>query len=1073
MISRFFIDRPVLANVLAILIVLLGIVALVRLPVAQYPNVVPPTVQVTTRYPGASPDDVMRSVALPIESQVNGVEGMLYMQSSSAADGSYALTITFDIGTDLNAAQMLVQNRIQTVLASLPQAVQSQGVAVQKRSTAILQIVTLSSDRPRYDGLFLSNYASLHLRDVLARLPGVGNVNVFGAGAYAIRVWLDADRLRARGLTASDVVQSLQQQSMDVTAGQFGAPPVGASAGGDGARDGGADQGRQVTLEVAGRLSEPEAFARTIVKAGSDGTLVRLADIGRVELGAQSYGQVFRLDGRQAAGLAIFQLPGANALAVAGEVRAALRDLGRDLPPGIVLDVPFDTTIFVRAAIGEVYVTLGEAAVLVLLVMLVFLQDWRAMLVPATTVPVTVIGSFAAMSLFGFSVNLSSLFAVVLAIGIVVDDAIVVVEAAARRIGEGDTPHDAAVSAMERLLGPIIGITLVLMAVFIPACFLPGLPGRLYAQFALVIAATALISAINAATLKPVQCALWLRPHAPGRTRHRIWRVFEASLALAERGFARLVGFLLRRARLSAAVALLLGALSVLGLSRVPRGFLPLEDQGYMLVSLQLPPGAALGRTTQALDEVRQRASRLGFVDRVITISGVSVLDNNAPLANAGVAYVMLKDWSVRGARAGLRPAWEALSRAVAGLGDGPGGSRDAQALVIVPPPIQGIGNAGGFTMEAELRDGSNDFARLHSVVHALVRTASGDRALQRVASPFRADAPRLAVAVDRERAEAMGVNVGDVFAALATDLGSAYVGQIIRSGHVFQITAQADAPYRMDEASLGRLTVRSNTGAIVPISALVSVRPGAGPALITLYDLYPAATIVGAPAPGWSSGQALATMERIAARTLPRGMGFDWTAMAYQEKQAGGQITMAYGLGLLLVYLLLAAQYESWLAPGAVVLAVPLALAGPVCALLALGLPNTLYTQIGLVLLIALAAKNAILIVEVAREERLLAGRAILEAALFAARLRFRAILMTSVAFGLGTLPLVLATGAGANARRSIGLSVFTGMISATCLTVLATPCLFALLQAAEERLERRRLRAALTSSQTRETSP
>ena len=1051
MISRFFIDRPVLANVLAILTVLLGLVAMLRLPVSQYPNVVPPTVQVTTRYPGASASDVMRSVALPMEQQINGVERMLYMQSTSAADGSYALVITFRIGTDLDAAQLLVQNRVQSVLATLPQAVQSQGVTVQKKSTAILQIVTLTSDSPRYDGLYLSNYANLHIKDELARLDGVGNVNVFGAGPYAMRVWLDPDRMRARGLSVQDVTQSLQQQSMDVTAGQLGAPPAPA------------DQGRQLTLNVAGRLSDPAEFARVIVKTGAGNAVVRLRDIGRIELGAQSYGQVFTLDGRQAAGLSIFQLPGANAIAVASSVRARLKILGASLPAGIRVEVPFDTTLFVQAAIHEVYVTLIEAAFLVLVVMLVFLQDWRALLVPATTVPVTIIGAFAAMSVFGFSINLSTLFAIVLAIGIVVDDAIVVVEGTARHIEAGSSPHDAANEAMGQLLGPIIGITLVLMAVFVPACFLPGLTGRLYAQFALVIAATALISAINAATLKPVQCATWLRPATPPERRNRFYRGFNRLYDASERGYAALAARLVAHSRIVAASALLIAAGGIAGLALVPGGFLPLEDQGYMLVSVQLPPGAALGRTQAVLEEVRRAASRLPYVARVIGISGISALDGNASLASSGVAYVMLKDWSERGSRFGLRPAYQQLVRALEPI-------QDASTLVVVPPPIQGIGNAGGFNMVAELRDGSANFFRLQDLARRIVHDAAADPAIQRVATTFRADAPQLEILLDRTRAETMHVSTGDVFGALATSIGSSYVGQIIRSGHVFQITAQADMPFRLSPDAIGRLTVRSSTGAIVPLSALVRMRPTAGPALITLYDLYPAAMIVGAAAPGYSSGQALDAMERIARELLPRGAGFDWTAMSFQERAAGGQIYYAFGLALLLVYLVLAAQYESWLAPLSIVLAVPLALSGPVCVLSLLHLENTLYTQIGLVLLIALAAKNAILIVEVAREERLLAARSIAAAAVFAARARFRAILMTSLAFGFGVLPLVLASGAGANARRSIGIAVFTGMLSATCLTVLAVPCFFTLLQSLEERRGARRLRADFEKTTARQ---
>ena len=1034
MLSRFFIARPVLANVLAILTVLVGVFAIVRLPVAQYPNVVPPTVQVTTRYPGASPADVMRSVALVIEQQVNGVQGMLYMQSTSAADGTYALTVTFAIGTDLDGAQTLVQNRVQSVVAALPQAVQAQGITVQKRSTAILQIIALTSSEARHDSLYLSNYAIINMRDVLARVPGVGNINVFGAGPYAMRIWLDPERLRSRGLTVQDVVQDLQQQNMDVTAGQLGAPPAPE------------EQARQSTLVVAGRLADPGEFENVILKAGSGGAITRLRDVGRVELGGQSYGQAFTLDGRPAAGLAIFQSPDANALAVAAAVRAGLEELRRRFPAGVTASVPFDSTVFVRASVREVYATLVEAAVLVLLVIVLFLQDWRAMLVPATTVPVTIIGAFAAMAAFGFSINLSTLFAIVLSVGIVVDDAIVVVERASTHLARGMDRVEAAAAALDELFGPIIGITLVLMAVFIPASFLPGLSGRLYAQFALVIAATAAISAVNAATLKPVQCATWLRPRRPGQRANAVFRLFERGHGAAERAYVRAAGFAARHAVLAACAGLLLVAASIAGFARIPASFLPLEDQGYLLVAVQLPPGTALGRTERALQEVQAKARALPFVREVIGIAGISVLDGNASLSSSGVAYVMLKDWSARHGNDGdLRSLYDRTAAALGGL-------KGARTLVIVPPAIQGLGNVGGFTMEVELRDGGTDFARLQSVTNAIVTAAGKDPALQRVATPFRADSPQVRLDVDRVKAEMLGVSVGDVFGALSTAFGSSYVGQINRFGRVFQVYAQADRDFRLTVRALSQIAVRTAGGAMVPLDSVVSARQAAGPALIASYNLYPAATVIGAPAPGYSSGEAVAAMERVAQETLPRGTGFDWTAMSYQEKAAANGIVLAFGAALVLVYLVLAAQYESWFLPLAVVLGVPIALAGPALVLGGLGVANNLYTQIGLVLLVALAAKNAILIVEVAREERRWRGAEIVEAAVTAARTRFRPIVMTSLAFGFGVLPLILATGAGANARRSIGVAVFSGMLSSTCLGMLVVPAFFVVAQRLRE---------------------
>jgi len=1041
MISQFFIERPVLANVLAVVIVLLGAVALVVLPVAQYPNVVPPTVQVSTRYPGAGAETVMNTVALPIEQQVNGVQHMLYMQSTSASDGTYTLTVTFDIGTDLNFAQVLVQNRVASATASLPQSVQAQGVVVQQRSTAILQIVTLTAPDNRYDSLFLSNYATINLVNELARIPGVGNTNVFGVGQYSMRVWLDPERLRARGLIAKDVIQAIQQQSQQVTSGQTGSPPAPS------------DQAFQYTVNVEGRLTDPEQFAEIVVKTASqtDGGVTRVKDVARVELGAQTYAQSFRINGQPAAGIAISQAPDANALTVAGKVRTKMEELARGFPAGLSWSIPFDTTRFVTASINEVYQTLAEAAVLVLIVILAFLQDWRAMLVPATTVPVTIIGAFAAMAALGFTVNLSTLFAVVLAIGIVVDDAIVVVEGASHHMERGLSAHDAAIQAMRELFGPIIGITLVLMSVFIPAAFLPGLTGQMYAQFAMVIAATALISALNAATLKPTQCALWLRPPVPPAQRNIVFRGFNRAYDPMERGYASVISRMTGHAVPMTLLALGIAAVAVWGVARLPTAFIPIEDQGYVVVGVQLPDGASFERTQVALDAAAAIARATPGVDQAIEIAGISVLDNNASLASAGAIYVVLKDWSQRGRGTGqdLRSLFGHLQTELDKL-------RDATAFVIVPPPIQGIGNSSGFTMMVELRDGSNDFARLQRVTLEAVADASSQSGLQRLITSFRSGVPQLEVQVDRSKAEALHVEVGDVFATLSSYVGSSYVNQFNKFGRTFQVYAQADSRFRLQPEDILQLAVRSQDNKMVPLGALVQLRPSTGPSLIGLYNLYPAATIVGAPAEGFSSGEAISLMEQTAAKLLPRGMGFEWTAMSYQEKAVGGQLYVVFGLGLVLIYLCLAGQYESWVAPLSVILAVPLSLGGPALALGLLGVANNLYTQIGLVLLIALSAKNAILIVEVAREQRLRQGLSIIEAATRAARARFRPILMTSIAFMLGVVPLVLASGAGASARISLGLSVLTGMIASTCLAVLFVPSLFVVLQGAEERMTR-----------------
>jgi hydrophobic/amphiphilic exporter-1 (mainly G- bacteria), HAE1 family len=1047
MISKFFIDRPVLANVLAIVMVVIGAVALFTLPVAQYPNVVPPTVSVTTRYPGASASTVLDTVALPIEQQVNGVQGMLYMQSTSASDGTYTLTVTFAIGTDLNFAQVLVQNRVSAAMASLPQQVQVQGVTVQQKSTSILEIIALRSPDASRDSLYLSNYAAISLVNELARVPGVGNVVVFGVGQYAMRIWLDPNALRTRGLTPNDVMQAVQQQSQQVTAGQIGTPPAPA------------DQDFQYTVNVEGRLTDPTQFANIIVKvAGANGgQITRVKDVARVELGAQTYAQSFTLDSKPAAGIAVFQLPNANALNVATQVNARMSELAKDLPAGVAYDVPFNTTRFVEASIGEVYRTLLEAAGLVLIVILVFLQDWRAMLVPATTVPVTIIGAFAAMAALGFTINLSTLFAIVLAIGIVVDDAIVVVEGASHHIERGLSPHDAAIKAMSELFGPIIGITLVLMSVFIPAAFLPGLTGQMYAQFALVIAATAVISAINAATLKPTQCALWLRAPVPPDQRNFFYRGFNRVYDPVERGYVRLVGGMARRGAVMVVLAIVLAGVGVWGIARLPTAFIPIEDQGYFIVAVQLPDGAALGRTQHALDEVSKAVLAAPGVDHAVAIAGISPLDNSASLQNAGAVYVVLKDWSQRGAGTGadLRSLYFTLQGALDKL-------PDANCLVIIPPPIQGIGNASGFTMQVELRDGGFDYAKLERLTRTIVTDGASQSALQHLNTTFRSSVPQLEVLVDRVKAETLNVAVGDIFNVLGAYVGSSYVNQFNEFGRTFQVYVQADAKYRLRPEDIEKLYVRSQDNNMVPLGTLVRVREVVGPSLISLYNLYPTASIVGGPGEGFSSGEAIDVMEQIAGQTLPPGAGYEWTAMSYQEKQVGNQIVYVFGFALLLVYLCLAGQYESWIAPLSVLLAVPLSLLGPAAALAGLGLANNLYTQIGLVLLIALSAKNAILIVEVARERRLIDGLPIVEAAIMGARTRFRPIIMTSFAFILGVVPLVTATGAGANARASLGLSVLTGMLASTCLAVLFVPSFFVVLQGFEERRRSRKPVAA-----------
>src|SRR5262245_26621867 len=803
MISAFFINRPVLANVLAIVIVILGAVSVAVLPVAQYPNIVPPTVQVSTTYPGASAKTVVDNVALPIELQVNGVEGMIYMQSYSTDAGTYTLTVTFAIGTDLDFAQVLVQNKVSAALASLPTSVQAQGVIVEKKSTSILQIISLNSPDSTFDSLYMSNYATINLINELARLPGVGNTQVLGVGQYSMRVWLDPQKLYTYGLTPDEVSRVIQQQSQPVTAGQVGIPP--------------APKGQDFQY----RLSTADEFGNIIVKSaqGQGGRLLRVKDIGRVELGAQTYSQTFKLNGEQGAGIAIYQLPEANALDVANRVKAKMAELSKAFPEGLAYDVPFDTTMFVKASIHEVFLTLIEAGILVLIVIMVFLQDWRAMLVPATTIPVTIIGAFAAMAALGFTVNTTTMFGIVLAIGIVVDDAIVIVEGVARHIERGMSSHDAAIKAMDELFGPVVGITLVLMSVFLPAAFVPGLTGKMFAQFALVIAATAFISAVNAATLKPTQCALWLRPVVPPEQRNFFYRGFNAVYTRVENAYAWLIGAMVKRSLVMVPISFVLAGLGGWGVARLPTAFIPNEDQGYLMVNLQLPDGASLERTDASLAQVSAVAQATPGVQYVVAIAGLSLLDSNSSLANAGVAYVILKDWGERLDKPGedLRSIVQHIARGTANLQDG-------QAIPLVPPAIQGIGNAGGFQMQVEQKDGSFDYVKLQNATQNLLQQAGTQSALTNLVSSFRAGAPHVRVEVDRSKAETLKVSIGEVFTTLSSYLGSAYVNRFNKFGLTLQVFLQAESQYRTKPSDILRLQVRNADGQMVPIGALATL---------------------------------------------------------------------------------------------------------------------------------------------------------------------------------------------------------------------------------------------------------
>ncbi len=1043
MISDFFIRRPIAANVIAIITMILGIVALQVLPVERYPNITPPTIQVTATYPGANAQVVTDTVAAPLEQQINGVERMLYMSSTSSSNGAYSLTVTFEVGTDLDTAQVLVQNRVSLAEPLLPAEVRQLGISVKKQSTSILLVASLVSPDKTFDSLYLSNYANLRLRDEISRVDGVGEVTVSGSGAYSMRIWVDPTRLDARGLTFQDLLVQLRQQNVQVAAGQIGQPPM--AGMGD----------FQLTVTALGRLSAPEEFENIIVKYGEDGRLTYLRDVARVELGAQSYDSFAQRGGMDSASVLIYQLPGANALAVAERVRAAMDELSQSFPQGMEYDIPFDTTVFVSAAIHEVYKTLLEAGGLVLIVILVFLQDWRAVLIPATTVPVTIVGAFAVMPLIGFSINLLTLFGIVLAIGIVVDDAIVIVENAAHHVERGKPPMEATQLAMREVTGPIIGITAVLMAVFIPTTFLSGVTGQLYRQFALTIAFTALLSAVNALTLKPAQCARWLKP--PKEKKFFLARWFNTGFSWVEGVYVAIVRGLLRVWYVVLVVFVLTVGGTVWWYSVLPTGFLPTEDQGYLITAIQLPDAASQDRTRAVIEEMNQVLADVEGVKTWFTLGGLSLLEGSQS-SNAATMFIQLKDWEERTTSDLQQPAL------VGNLMKRFGAIKEAFILVITPPAIQGLGVSGGFEMEVQDRGGVGR-EQLQMAVQKMVGLANEDPALARVNTSFRPGVPQLFADVDRAKVLSMGVPLGDVFSTLQAALGSAYVNDFNKFGRTYRVTLQADAPFRNSVDSIRQLKVRNDQGQMVSLQSLVKMEDSFGPQIIRRFNLYPSATITGSAAPGRSSGEALELMDEYAKQSLPSSMGYEWSGVSRQESEtSGGEFTI-FMLAVLLVYLVLAFLYESWLLPLSVILVVPLGLLGTVALVWALGMENNTYVQIGIVLIIALASKNAILIVEFARDLRH-KGSSIRESAIEAARMRFRPILMTSFAFILGVLPLVFAEGAAAASRRSLGAAVCGGMLTSTILAVFFTPVFFIVFQWLSEKFSRDEVQASAVST-------
>jgi HAE1 family hydrophobic/amphiphilic exporter-1 len=1034
-ISRFFIERPIFANVIALITILIGLIFLYRLPVAQYPQIVPPTIQVTARYPGASADVVAATIGVPIEQAVNGVEGSIYMSSTSGSDGSYTLTITFDVGTDINTSLALVQNLVNSSLAQLPGGAQQQGVTVRKVSPNILLVVSLYSDDDRFEEIFLSNYGIINLQNPLARLPGVGQVRVFGAGPYSMRVWLDPDRLRTFGLATTDVLAAIQGQNVQVVAGQLGAPPVPK------------DQPFQFTVTALGRLSDASQFEDIIVKTatGPAPQVVRVRDVARVDLGQQNFSNFSRFTGRKSAQIVVFSLPDANAIAVADSIYQAMDEMSKKFPKGLKYAIRYDTTRFVREAIAKVYETLIIAGILVLIVILLFLQNMRAMLVPATTVPVTIIGAFIAMAALGFTINLMTLFALVLAIGIVVDDAIIIVENSSYHIEQGMPPKEATIKAMQELTGPVAGITLALVSVFLPAAFFPGITGQIFRQFALIIASIAVISAINALTLKPVQCAFWLKPRGekpPNWFNRGFNKAFQAITDI----YMGIVSRMVKRPVLFVIIFTIMITVTFFVFLGRPTGFLPTEDQGYGILVSRLPEGASQPRSREVAEQINDILRRTPGVDFWVFIGGYSILDG-ANVSNVSTTFVVYKDWGERGPALNQDRIISSINRELAGL-------REAQAFVVIPPPIRGLGQTGGFQMMLQDR-GSLGLAVLKQVTDELVLTGNSQPGLGGLATTFSVSSPQLYLNIDRTKAESLQVPLLNVFETLQAYLGSSFVNLFNKYNQVFQVYIQADSPYRLQPGDIKNLYVRNRLGEMVPLGALIDIRSDQGSELITRYNLYPAAAVFGSAAPGFSSGQALDLMERIAGERLPEGMAFEWTSTSYQEKKVGSQAYVIYALSIILVYMVLAALYESWTSPAAVILVVPMALVGVLLALISRGYDNNLYTQVGLVLMIALASKNAILIVEFARDLHK-GGMSVAEAAIEATRRRFRPIVMTSFAFILGVVPLVVAFGAGSAGQRSIGTVVFGGMLSSTLIAIPFVSVFYVVMERLSERVRK-----------------
>ncbi|HEY0197332.1 MAG TPA: efflux RND transporter permease subunit [Rhodanobacter sp.] len=1054
-VAQFFVDRPIMAAVLSLLFLITGSIAVFKLPISEYPEVVPPTVVVKASYPGANPEVIAETVATPLEEQINGVEGMLYTSSQATSDGAMTLTVTFALGTDLNTAQVDVQNRVAQALPKLPEETQRLGVTTQKSSPDLTMVVHLTSPDQRYDMLYLSNYARLHVKDVLTRLDGVGDVQIFGAGEYSMRVWLDPQKLAQRSLTTGDVINAIREQNVQVAAGALNAPP------------GPGNNAFQLNINTRGRLVSEDDFRDIIVRTDANGGVTHLRDIGRVDLGADSYALRSLLDNKPAVAMPIFARPGSNAIQISDEVRSTMAQLKTEFPQGVDYSIVYDPTVFVRGSIEAVVHTLLEAILLVVLVVILFLQTWRASIIPLVAVPVSLVGTFAIMYLAGFSLNALSLFGLVLAIGIVVDDAIVVVENVERHIELGQSPREATRKAMHEVTGPIVATALVLCAVFIPTAFVSGLTGQFYRQFALTIAISTVISAFNSLTLSPALAAVLLKAHdAPkdrltrGIDRAFGW-LFRPFNRMFHRGSDRYVGGVKRvlgKGPVALAVYAGLIGLTWLGFSHVPTGFVPGQDKQYLVAFAQLPDAASLDRSDDVIQRMSAIALKQPGVEHAVAFPGLSI-NGFTNSTNSGIVFVTLKPFEER------RSADLSAGAIAATLNQKFASIQDAYIAVFPPPPVMGLGTIGGFRLQIEDRS-DRGFEELFKQTQTLIAASHKEPALAGLFSSFQVSVPQVDADVDREKAKGEGVNLSDVYETMQAYLGSIYVNDFNRFGRTYQVNVSADPAFRHTPEDILGLKTRNAQGQMVPLGSFVTVQQGVGPDRVQHYNGYPTAEINGGPAPGFSSGQAQAAMEKLAKDNLPNGISFEWTELTYQQILAGNTAILVFPLCVLLVFLVLSSLYESWSLPLAVILIVPMVLLSAIAGVWLSGGDNNIFTQIGLIVLVGLACKNAILIVEFARE-RQHEGMSRHEAVLEAAKLRLRPILMTSFAFIMGVVPLVTSHGAGAEMRHAMGVAVFAGMLGVTIFGLIYTPLFYVLIRALVERREARALERAAAHAQ------